>query len=64
MWSVTGTLSCKAPQMLEGTEYDEKVDAWAIGIMAYQLSYRRNPFSSEYESQLVRDILTKQPQFE
>lgn len=50
--------------MLEGTDYDEKVDAWAIGIMAYQLSYGRNPFSSEYQSQLVRDILTKQLQFE
>lgn len=64
MWSVTGTLSCKAPEMLGGAEYDEKIDAWALGIIAYQLSFGKAPFESEYEMGLITDILTKDPDFE
>ena len=35
-----------------------------MGVIAYQLSYGRVPFDSEYESGLIRDILTKEPEFE
>jgi serine/threonine protein kinase len=46
MWSVTGTLHYKAPEMLQGCDYDEKIDSWALGIIAYQLAYHKFPFSS------------------
>lgn len=35
MWTVTGSIYYKAPEMFSGTEYDEGVDAWAIGITAF-----------------------------
>ena len=48
MWSVTGTMHYKAPEMFLGEEYDEKIDAWASGIIAYQLAYGKLPFGSEF----------------
>ena len=34
MFTVTGSLHYKAPQMFKGY-YDEKVDAWALGVIVY-----------------------------
>lgn len=53
MWTVTGTIHYKAPEMFEGKEYDELVDAWAIGVITYQLLYGRLPFYSEFLAELI-----------
>ena len=50
MWTVTGSQYYKAPEMLNGSSYDEKVDVWAIGVIAYQLIFGCLPFYSEYAS--------------
>ncbi len=34
MWTVTGSLFYKAPEMFTGS-YDNKVDVWAVGIVVY-----------------------------
>ncbi len=39
-----GTPLYLSPEILKGQKYDEKVDLWAIGIMAYQLLLGRSPF--------------------
>jgi serine/threonine protein kinase len=44
MWTVTGTLQYKAPEMFLGEEYDELVDSWAVGVITYQIMYGRMPF--------------------
>lgn len=44
MWTVTGTQFYKAPEMLNGSAYDEKVDVWAVGVIAYQILFDRLPF--------------------
>lgn len=44
MWTMTGTIQYKAPEMFQGKEYDELVDSWAVGVITYQLIYGRLPF--------------------
>lgn len=46
MWTVTGSQYYKAPEMLNGSQYDEKVDVWALGVIAYQLIFGKLPFYS------------------
>lgn len=58
MWSNTGTLFYKAPEMFEGG-YREKVDIWAAGILLYKLITGETPFESEYHSQTIDNILNK-----
>ena len=37
-----------APEILiEGTQYDEKVDIWALGIMTYEIISGNPPFDSD-----------------
>jgi len=33
-----------SPELLQGSRYDEKVDLWAIGILAFELYYGNSPF--------------------
>lgn len=70
MWTVTGTIHYKAPEMFAGTDspipgkaYDHKVDAWAIGVIAYELIYGKLPFSSEYTGELIDEILEQEPDY-
>lgn len=46
MMSKVGILSYRAPEMFHSI-YDERVDIWAIGVIAYELLTRRLPFRSE-----------------
>ena len=34
MWTVTGSLFYKAPEMFNGS-YNQKVDVWACGVICY-----------------------------
>jgi serine/threonine protein kinase len=37
MWTTTGTLQYKAPEMFEGTGYTEQIDTWAVGVIMYEV---------------------------
>ena len=63
MWTVTGTQYYKAPEMLNGSAYDQKVDVWAIGVIAYQLIFGHLPFYSEYVSETIDQILSEEPNY-
>ena len=39
-----GTPLYLSPELLKGQRYDEKVDLWAIGILAYELFIGCSPF--------------------
>jgi serine/threonine protein kinase len=39
-----GTPFYLSPEILKGQRYDEKVDLWAIGILAYELLLGKSPF--------------------
>lgn len=56
MWTPTGTLGYKAPEMLEGGGYNESVDLWAIGVVMFELVTHRKPFESEYLSDTIERI--------
>lgn len=43
MWTNTGTLHYKAPEMFNGS-YNQLIDVWAVGVIAYQLTYNKMPF--------------------
>ena len=45
MWTITGTLYYRAPEMFSGG-YREPVDVWAAGVLLYQLVSGRTPFEN------------------
>ena len=47
MWTATGTLYYKAPEMFKGS-YDEKIDVWSCGIVAFEILHGYPPFVYEY----------------
>ena len=55
MWTQTGTLFYRAPEMFSG-DYRESVDVWAAGILLFELATGTTPFQSEYHNQTVKNI--------
>ena len=49
MWTITGTLYYRAPEMFAGG-YREGVDIWASGMVLYWLVAGKTPFESEYHA--------------
>jgi serine/threonine protein kinase len=43
-----GTECYRAPELIVGTDYTNKVDLWAIGCILYDLVFWRKPFDSDY----------------
>lgn len=60
MVTSTGTLPYKAPEMFGG-QYNEAVDIWAVGIIAYQMGFKKLPFWSEYCQEVVEKIQNETP---
>jgi len=44
MQTYCGTPITMAPEVLERKKYDSKCDIWSLGVIAYQLVYRKPPF--------------------
>ena len=63
MWTNTGTLQYMAPEILNGMDYEEIVDCWALGVLTYKLFFNRFPFESEYKSEIINQICNFDPLF-
>jgi calcium-dependent protein kinase len=63
MWTITGTLFYRAPEMFTGGGYSENVDIWAAGVLLYKLVAGRTPFESEYHNKTIDNILRKEVDF-
>lgn len=44
-----GTLDYLPPEMVEGKDHNEKVDHWALGVLAYEFLCGRPPFEEKDE---------------
>lgn len=49
--------------MFEGGGYDEMVDLWAVGVTIFKLMTGFTPFESEYQSDTINNIRSKDPVF-
>ena len=53
----TGTMLYKAPELLNGLEYNNKIDIWALGCIIYELFTLKKCFYCENVMGLVNHIL-------
>jgi serine/threonine protein kinase len=59
--AVTGTLPYMSPEQLRGREVDARTDIYALGVVLYEMSIGRRPFTAEISPQLIDDILNSPP---
>ncbi|KAL4646299.1 calcium/calmodulin-dependent protein kinase type 1B-like [Arapaima gigas] len=59
-----GTPAYAAPEVLEQKIYDKKVDLWAMGVISYILLCGYPPFYDENDTQLYRQIINSQYEFD
>lgn len=45
--TMCGTLDYLSPEMVERTSYDERVDHWCLGVLAYEFLVGQPPFETE-----------------
>ena len=55
--TVTGLFSYRAPEMMEGKEYSEKVDVWSAGVVLYECFSGTNPFMTKYKKDTGKNII-------
>eukprot|EP00696_Hemimastix_kukwesjijk_P000713 gnl/Hemi2/10933_TR3758_c0_g9_i1.p1 gnl/Hemi2/10933_TR3758_c0_g9~~gnl/Hemi2/10933_TR3758_c0_g9_i1.p1 ORF type:complete len:367 (-),score=137.66 gnl/Hemi2/10933_TR3758_c0_g9_i1:101-1201(-) len=54
--TLCGTLDYLPPEMIEGKEYDEKVDLWSLGVLAYEFVDGNPPFLTQGHNETYRRI--------
>lgn len=59
-----GTPSYAAPEIINRSPYDEKVDIWSLGVLMYNMLTGLEPFAAKYTSQLHEQIILKRITFE
>lgn len=52
-----GTPLYLSPEILNGNKYDEKVDIWAIGVLAYELMVGHSPFEINDQEDLSKIVI-------
>lgn len=52
-----GTLNYMAPELIKGSDYDDKVDVWSIGIITYQLLTGTFPHKGKSKRDYMQSIL-------
>jgi serine/threonine protein kinase len=48
--TVVGCLEYSSPEQLSNEGYSEKIDAWSLGILTYELLFGKSPFEKDIKS--------------
>ena len=51
-----GTPYYLSPEMVNGANYNKKTDVWSLGVILYELIYKKYPFTANNLGQLVMKI--------
>ena len=58
-----GTPAYMSPEQARGVAVDKRTDIWAFGCVLYEMLTRRPAFAGEYASDVVVEIITREPDF-
>ena len=56
-----GTPATMAPEIMKGEEYNAKADVWSIGVLIYQLHFKKIPYQGVTEQDIYEKIKNKIP---
>jgi serine/threonine-protein kinase len=62
--AIIGTAGYMAPEQAKGRPVDKRADIWAWGVLFYELLTGQQLFQGEDVSELLAQVLTKQPDLE
>ena len=51
-----GTSLSMAPEVLSGEDYNDKCDLWSLGVIIYQLSFKKYPYNGKTDPALLNNI--------
>jgi serine/threonine protein kinase/sugar lactone lactonase YvrE len=60
--SVVGTVTYMSPEQARGLNVDQRSDIWSLGVIMYEMIAARTPFQGETVSDIISNILNREPQ--
>ena len=51
-----GTITTMSPEILAGEEYDNETDLWSLGVIIYQLFFKKYPYNGATEVAIYKRI--------
>jgi serine/threonine protein kinase len=57
--TLVGSPVYMAPELLKGENYTDKVDVWSLGVLLYEMVYRKCPYEENNIPSLIKTIETK-----
>jgi len=58
-----GTTEYLSPEIISSSEYGQEVDWWSLGIMIYEIVFRKTPFYDKNRNTIFKNIRTRAPFF-